>query len=185
MPAISEVLSGNLDKQVHTFPGYRVWSYPPLFGDNSNKETNPAWKYQTTGSIMLLGCTIFANGTVLAFPESYDRGPTRLDAVHEFSIHFLGIVLSILGIFVEVEHVQLLDTYNLMRNWLYRGIFYVLLAAVTFESLKTFYYYRYTTYICSGLLTNAAVYVFFHFYFACRRLVKKRRPEQYLAETSL
>jgi hypothetical protein len=145
--------------------GYKLWRINPEFGDSSKKETNPAWKYQTIAAIMLLGCSLYANLICIVYERTWDIGPTTLNRIRNVSLHLCGIILCLVCMAIEVEWIQLLDEMTAFRNWLWRAVLYCVLAALTFEPTKGFYYYEYIGYVSSGLLTNAGLYVLFGMYF--------------------
>jgi len=177
MPAFGEVMNGGLDRQKHTFAGYKLWESSPTFGEGpqSPKEMNPAWKYQTTGAVALLGCTIFANLITMIHSTEWDYGDKTMDRMHNFSIHLEGLVLALLCMCIEVEWVQMLSIVGAFRNLLVRGLLWALLAAVTYEPDQDFYYFEYIQFVIAGLLTNAVIYIFFGVYFGVRDLVLKPR----------
>lgn len=167
MPALADVLNAQKEPVAHTVPGYKLWASPPVFGEGptSPKEQGPAWKYQTTASICLLGCAIFSNIAAMAHVSDWSY-PKKMDVAHDFSQHLLGFILCVICLGIEVEWVQLLNIMALVRDYFWRGALYGLVAACTYEARKEFEYFEYTNYICAGLLTVAGIYILFGMYFA-------------------
>ena len=182
MPAFAEVLGGEMDRAKHTFVGYKLWTSAAVFGEGpqSPKEMNPAWKYQTTAVVALLGCAIFANLICIIQASDWNTGYTTMDKVHNVSMHLQGLILSLLCLTIEIEWVQMLAAVAVFRNLIARSILYCLLAASTYEASKAFYYFEYIQYVAAGLLTNAGIYMFFGVYFTARDCIMKPRYDDTL-----
>ena len=169
MPNFAEVVAGGRGVS-HTFRGYKLWESPASFGEGpqSPKEMNPAWKYQTTAAVALLGCAVFANIVALVHARTWELGEGSMTYVHAVSMHLFGFILALLCLAIEVEWVQMLSIVSFFRGLSARAGLYAILAAVTYEARKEFLYFEYTEYVCAGLLTNGGVYLFFGVYFAIR-----------------
>jgi hypothetical protein len=167
MPALADVLNAQREPVAHTVYGYKLWASPAVFGEGptSPKEQGPAWKYQTTATICLLGCAVFANVAAMANVSGWAY-PKQMDVAHDFSQHLLGTVLCLVCLGLEVEWVQLLSVIGAMRDYWWRGLLYALLASCTYEARKAFLYFEYTEYVCAGLLVVAAIYCLFGVYYA-------------------
>ena len=141
-----------------------LYTCPAIYGVEGGKGGHPALKYQTVAALALSGCTLFANIVSIVYSNEWNTGNTRLDKIHNVSIHLLGCLLSLFTMMIEIEWVQLFRVFSGVRFPLARVLLYCLLAAVSYESKKTFTFYEYISFVAVACLVNAGWYllVFLH-----------------------